>query len=181
MDEYGWIDHKAHSHGAKVRILASGWEEYDRIIEGEGNLKSPAFVAMWFGGSNKEAEQEKRFDEVFRVACKEAGWLVKRGDSVEHNEPIIDRIIAMIRQAPFVIADITENNDGVYFEAGYAKGLGKPVMYCCPNTGVRPHFDISGFNQVRYDDEEQLRVKLRDRIIATVGEGKQIKAPESSA
>ncbi len=36
-----------------------------------------------------------------------------------------------IRDAKFVIADLTHGNDGAYWEAGYAEGLGKPVAYIC--------------------------------------------------
>jgi len=37
---------------------------------------------------------------------------------------ITDRILSEIRLAQFVVADFTNQNHGVYFEAGFAKGLG---------------------------------------------------------
>ena len=37
----------------------------------------------------------------------------------------------LIRDAKFVIADLTHDNNGAYWEAGYAEGLGKPVIYIC--------------------------------------------------
>ena len=36
----------------------------------------------------------------------------------------MDRIIAQIRASKFVVADFTRNRGGVYYEAGFALGLG---------------------------------------------------------
>ena len=45
---------------------------------------------------------------------------------------IIDNIMrTQIRDAAFVIVDLTHDNPGAYWEAGYAEGLGKPVIYIC--------------------------------------------------
>jgi hypothetical protein len=30
-----------------------------------------------------------------------------------------------------VVADLSRNNDGGYFEVGFAEGLGLPVIYTC--------------------------------------------------
>ena len=44
---------------------------------------------------------------------------------------IDDRIIAGIRQARFVVADVTGLRAAVYYEAGFAEGLGTPVIWTC--------------------------------------------------
>ena len=60
---------------------------------------------------------------------------------------IIDNIMrAQIRDAAFVIVDLTHDNSGAYWEAGYAEGLGKPVIYICEKTkfkAVKTHFDTN--------------------------------------
>ena len=40
-------------------------------------------------------------------------------------------MVTSIRDAKFVIVDLTHDNHGAYWEAGYAEGLGKPVIYVC--------------------------------------------------
>jgi nucleoside 2-deoxyribosyltransferase len=41
---------------------------------------------------------------------------------------VIDKILRVqIRDAAFVLVDLTHDNAGAYWEAGYAEGLGKPV------------------------------------------------------
>jgi hypothetical protein len=93
-----------------------------------------------------------------------------RADTDEHNAPIMDRIVEDIRKAPFVVAELTDNNQGVYYEAGFAKGRGTEVIYCCPE-GTKPHFDVTGINQVRWKDEADLRQKLEGRILGTMSRG----------
>jgi nucleoside 2-deoxyribosyltransferase len=85
-----------------------------------------------------------------------------------------------IETSDFVVADLTGNNGGVYFEAGYARALGKEVIFTVDNRLLKykdsevfkknnPHFDVQQINQVRYDDGEDLKKKLMRRIEATVG------------
>jgi nucleoside 2-deoxyribosyltransferase len=50
-----------------------------------------------------------------------------RVDFVEHNEQICDKIVAEIRTCQFLVADVTLQRAGVYFEAGFAMGLGRLV------------------------------------------------------
>ena len=60
---------------------------------------------------------------------------------------IIDNIMReKIRDAAFVLADLTHDNFGAYWEAGYAEGLGKPVVYLCERRkfdSVKTHFDVN--------------------------------------
>jgi nucleoside 2-deoxyribosyltransferase len=52
-------------------------------------------------------------------------------DNVEHVNDINDEIIAAIRRSRFMVCDLTGYRGGVYFEAGFAYGLGLPVIYTC--------------------------------------------------
>ena len=42
--------------------------------------------------------------------------------------PLSDQILAAIRRAEFVVADLTDANPNVLFEVGLAQGLSKPVL-----------------------------------------------------
>ncbi len=89
---------------------------------------------------------------------------------VEHNDPIMGRVIDDIRKAPFVVAELTENNPGVYYEAGFARGQKIEVIYCRKDDH-RPHFDVTGINQVVYKDAKDLQERLKNRILGTMGAG----------
>ena len=58
---------------------------------------------------------------------EDTGFRALRIDMKQFNEKICDHIIAEIRRSRFLIADVTGHRAGVYFEAGYAMGLGLPV------------------------------------------------------
>jgi nucleoside 2-deoxyribosyltransferase len=49
-----------------------------------------------------------------------------------------------IRAAAFVVADLTGASAGAYWEAGFASGLGRPVIYTCEESSFSDsHFDTN--------------------------------------
>lgn len=46
-------------------------------------------------------------------------------------------------------------------------GLGKPVIQLCKN-GVRLHFDIAQKNTIMWENEEDIPLRLMNRIKATI-------------
>jgi nucleoside 2-deoxyribosyltransferase len=90
---------------------------------------------------------------------------------IEHNDKICDRILAEIRLAQVVVADFTGQRSGVFFEAGYALGLGRHVIWMCREAEferLREHFDTRQYAHISWTDAEDLHHKLSDRIRATV-------------
>ena len=79
---------------------------------------------------------------------------------------VIDNIMRMrIREARFVIADLTHDNNGAYWEAGYAEGLGKPVIYICEQkkfSKKKSHFDTNHCTTVPWSraDVERFQLEL---------------------
>jgi hypothetical protein len=81
------------------------------------------FVAMWFDRPLDDA-----WERGFSVGIRKAGYEAQRIDLKEHANKICDEIVAEIRRSRFVVADFTKHRGGVYFEAGFAQGLGLPVI-----------------------------------------------------
>lgn len=156
-----------------VRATPAGWRRFEALTQGGGDPKNPAFVAMSFGiGPAGEAEMDRVFKEAIRPALLEAGYLAVRVDSAEYNDWIMDKVLADIRVAPFVVADCTNHRNGVYFEAGFARGLGKPVIHTCRlDDFANAHFDIQQLNHIRWGTPDELRTKLRYRVLGTLGRG----------
>lgn len=122
------------------------------------------FIAMSFSLDIREQVQN-----VIESACSQLGYVATTVDKEEHNGGITDKILDMINRSKFVIADFTEQKSGVYYEAGYAAGQGKPVIYCVferdlPNT----HFDIRHINTIVWKDTNDLFQKLLTRISDTI-------------
>ena len=70
----------------------------------------------------------------------------------------------------FLVADFTHGEGGarggVYFEAGFAYGLGIPVIYTCRADMVdKLHFDTRQYAHILWERSEDLRDALRNRIV----------------
>ena len=112
--------------------------------------------AAWAGGFETGIRDTEFFEPV-RVL-----------DS-EHAGKIDDLIIAEIRASGLLVADFTGHRPSVYYEAGFAWGLGIPVILCCRKEQIDDvHFDIRQYNHVVWTDPGDLREKLKNRILAVV-------------
>lgn len=135
--------------------------------------QSQCFVAMWFADEMTEV-----FNNAIKPACLVAGYDARIVSIEQFNGDIIDQILAGIRNSHFVIADLTGDRGGVYYEAGFAKGLGKEVILTCredwfnhPEINRKVHFDVNHNNIIVWKEIDELRQRLQDRIIATLGKG----------
>ena len=127
------------------------------------SIRPVAFVVMQFS-----AEYTALYKDVIAPVCEEFGYQVIRGDNVYTNGLIIDDITRSIRDCSIVIADITPNNANVYYEIGFAHGIGKQTILLSDRNREKLPFDISGFRLLFYDNtiggkaavEEALRKHL---------------------
>ena len=134
---------------------------------GGAGIPGRCFVAMSFHESLDDAWQ-LGIKLAVEADCK---CEAVRIDLVEHNEKICDRILAEARKAQFVVADCSKHRQNVYFEAGFAMGLGRPVIWTCRKEDfeeAKTHFDTRQYNHIVWETPAELRQKLRDRIEATV-------------
>src|SRR5437870_1495719 len=86
------------------------------------------FVAMSYNEDLINSAYREGIHLTIRQDCKMDPVLVK---DIPHNEKICDKIIAEIRTCQFLIADVTKASANVYFEAGFAMGLNRPVIWTC--------------------------------------------------
>lgn len=137
---------------------------YDRIYDLEKGITSKesrkVFVAMSFAPSLNEI-----YELAIKPAIEACGYKPFRIDKEEHNEKICDKIEAAIRQARFVVADFTQNNHGVYYEAGMARGLGLQIVWTA-KEGETLHFDTRQYNHIFWSSVEDFKVRLEVRIRA---------------
>ena len=99
----------------------------------------------------------------YSIVCKEFEFDAVRTDESESTERIVPRIIEGIRYSAFVIADVSDISPNVFYEIGFAQGLGKPVILTAKKGTVLP-FDIADVPVVFWDGQEDLKDKLRRRI-----------------
>ena len=172
IDKGGWTRISTRTIVAPYRHLTIDGhirlEELDYIT----SQSSQAFIAMWFDSSMRSAR------ESMLSAIKNAGYEPLIIDQKHHINKIDDEIIAEIRRSRFMVADFTQDQrgarGGVYYEAGFAHGLGIPVIFTCREDWLNKiHFDIRQYNCIRWKDNdlEKLQKDLTNRITAILGDG----------
>jgi nucleoside 2-deoxyribosyltransferase len=85
-----------------------------------------AFIAMPMSPNDPELDD---VHDAIKQAAKECGITAERVDDNQTNEPITDRMLALIDAAQYVIVDLSRARPNVFYEAGYALGLGKIPVY----------------------------------------------------
>lgn len=117
-------------------------------------------------------------DEFIRPAVGQTGFVLQRLDDDPRAGLIDDQLRVDIQTSRFLIADLTHGNRGAYWEAGYAEGLGKPVIYTCEEEGFsETHFDANHHLTVIWhiDRLDKARKELKAVIRATLpGEAKML-------
>ena len=125
------------------------------------------FVAMMFS-----SETDVIYDTVLKPVIQSLNYSALRIDEKQYNGSIINEITGEIANSVALIADLTGNRGGVYYEAGVARGLqlcNHPIklVFICHSDffnkdGV--HFDVRGDNIILYDNAEDLKHKLTLRL-----------------
>jgi hypothetical protein len=146
-------------------LTLSGWAEHEKEKRGQTS-GGYGFIALKFG----DALLDPFVNDVIKPAVAALGFeLVDMRDVAEAG--IIDNVMrARIRDASFVLVDLTHANEGAYWEAGYAEGLGKPVLYLCSRRVFEEqgtHFDTNHCTTLLWDPAapdpftEDLKATLR--------------------
>ena len=142
-----------------ITLMPSAYARIDEIQRNTANGKN-VLVAMSFNNTEK-------LREAIREGIHSAGYIAIFIDEVQHNELIAPELLKHIRDSKFVVVDLTHENNGAYFEEGYAMGLGKPVIQLC-KKGTKLHFDIAQKNTIMWATEEDIPELLQKRIAATI-------------
>jgi hypothetical protein len=150
---------------AHVTLSFEGWR-YLEVLKQGGATYRKAFMAMKFG----VPELDEVLKKVFKPAAKAAGFELFKLDDVPVAGLIDDRLRVEIQAADFIVADLSHDNLGAYWEAGYAEGLGKPVIYTCESEKFqnhKTHFDTNHHLTIVWDKNnpnlagEQLKATIR--------------------
>lgn len=135
---------------AHATLSFEGWEYYEQLRTGSAVYRK-GFMAMKFG----DAKLDKILENVFRPSAKRAGFDLLKLDDTPKAGLIDDRLRVEIQSSDFLVADLTHDNLGAYWEAGYAEGLGKPVIYTCEKTkfeSTKTHFDTNHHLTILWDE-----------------------------
>ena len=145
-----------------VNLTLEGWERYE--AEQRGRFQGDyGFLVMQF-----DDELDVFVRDIVKPAVNDAtGYELVDLRDVSKAGLIDNLMVTTIRDAKFVIVDLTHDNRGAYWEAGYAEGLGRPVVYICNkkkfNDGKGTHFDTNHYTTVQWsmDDADSFQQELK--------------------
>jgi len=149
----------------RVRLTFAGYLHLEEID------KSPlrndrVFVAMWFDSSMSDV-----YDNGLSKGIRSAGYSPLRVDrEPAHGDRIDAHILVAIRRSRAMVADATGVSASVMYEAGFAEGLGKPVIWTVRKgeLGKLP-FDTRQLLHIVWETPEQLAKDLRPVIEHRLG------------
>lgn len=149
-----------HWHG---KLTMAGWQSIEGFSK-TSESSNRCFIAMWLS-----PDMDLLYHSGIEKAVQECGYDPIRVDLKEFNEKICDRILADIRKCKFIVADFTGHRGGVYFEVGFAMGLGKPAIFTCRDDCIKEaHFDTNHYNHIVWKTPDDLYERLVSRIKATI-------------
>ena len=179
LESQGWLsadrERATAKHGAAYQLTVEGHIHLSKLKRANPG-STRAFVAMWFGEPDGERASMDNAYQSMELAIREAGYDPVRIDKLNHLNKIDDEIVAEIRRSRFVVADFTQGESGarggVYFEAGFAKGLNIEVIFTCRKGSIeKVHFDTRQYRHIVWETPEELRTELLNSIRANIGQG----------
>lgn len=152
-----------------VRTL-KGFEVYEKLKQGKAK-SNQVFMALQFN-----SEADTFYQQYLKPAVEALGLELKDLRELSKAGKLTSQMEAEIRQSKLVIADITpvegKHNANVYWEAGFAQGLGKPVIYMANKRSMEETklpFDTASHLHILYDfsSPEEAMQDLQAKIYNT--------------
>lgn len=150
-----------------AQLTVSGW---NRVQEMRRSSKDSRLIFMAMQFDNVVLRE--LVDRHFKPAAVAAGFTMRRVDEEPRAGLIDDLIRVDIRNSAMVVSDLTDRNRGAYWEAGFAEGLEKPVLYTCEAGAFHDerHFDVEHAQTIKWATGkfEEAAKELKAAIRATL-------------
>jgi hypothetical protein len=119
------------------------------------------FVIMSFQGDGMDKVLATVKDE-----CTTLGFSATRVDDAVGSELAIKRIWEHIESAELIVCDLTHERPNVYYELGYAHGVGNTGrnILLIARRGTALHFDIGNHMVQHYSSMKSLRAILQRNL-----------------
>jgi nucleoside 2-deoxyribosyltransferase len=150
---------------SNISITVKGFEYLEQQRTLDRSQSKDAFIAIKFD------ESYQSVSDFIANSIKENGYNAVRVDGQHHTEFIMDYNMRKIKECRFMVAELSSKNLGVYYEAGYAMGIGVPVIAVAKKDRKKDiHFDLKQLNTIFYDSNEKLQEILSNRIAVLFGD-----------
>ncbi len=148
------------------KLLLSDLAEHKRILpkKEEQETSGKVFVSMCMNKKKYDFIEDVRYG--LKKGIEDSGNTPYFIDKDVYNDNMVVHLFQQIEQCKFMVADFTTQNTGVYYEAGYARALGKTTIFTCrADDFENVHFDIQQIHFIIWKDPEDLAKRLTDYIV----------------
>jgi len=148
---------------AKVaELIGSSSKGAERGSDRTGSPRQPIPSDLVFVIMSYTEDMEPVFEGIAAAAAS-VGLRAERVKDVKGDYRITDKIMEMILSSRLVVADLTNERPNVYFELGYARGIGKSVITIARRDAII-HFDVKDWTYIPYIDSRLLERDLKQRF-----------------
>ena len=178
LEQFGAIEYSEGQFAGSINTLLRNKTiiKIDRAIyklakesRGTDNVKY-CFVVSPIGeeGSEIRGNADKLLKHIINPVCQSCGLIVERVDQINDSNSITQTIIDKLLSADLVIADISGHNPNVFYEIGYRKCTGKPIIHLkC--KGENLPFDVNTIRTFEYDLTDLDSVEaIKERLQQTI-------------
>lgn len=102
--------------------------------------------------------------QALREAVESMGLRCFRADDIWENHNIMDDVLSLIWRARIVIADLSDKNPNVFYEAGIAHTLGRDVIQIAQSMDDVP-FDLRAVRTLTYLNNGEGRLGLKSGVV----------------
>lgn len=132
-------------------------------VTAEPTTDRSAFIIMSFGPSRPGFLPTVDICAAAKRACDRENISARRADDIEHTGSITKLVLDQIRASSVVIADLTYERPNVYYEIGFAHGIGKQVILTA-QVGTLVHFDLADINCISFESVTELEERIVKRL-----------------
>ncbi|MEO6639130.1 MAG: hypothetical protein ABIN25_12705 [Ginsengibacter sp.] len=128
-------------------------------LAGRTIASNQVFIIMSFSEDAALIDACDSFQEI----AEEFSYVAEKINNSNAVDRIVQEILERIKNAAFVIVDLSEAKPNVYYELGIAQGLGKPAIITAKKGTALP-FDVADIPTILWQGQKELKEKLRERI-----------------
>lgn len=115
-----------------------------------------------------EGEDAEEIYRALKVACTTVDLIATRVDERVGARIIMQDIDRMMGEAEFLIFDLSKERPNVYYELGYAHGIGNHAenILLIAREGTRIHFDVAPLRVQFYRSTDHLQSLVASQLSA---------------
>jgi len=151
----------------EYRLTFEGWQKYEELKKGHSDSKQ-VFMAMKFCKDENDPT-EILYKKFLKEAVDLTGLKLRRLDEMAKAGIIDNNMRVEIRKSCLLLSELTHDNSGAYFEAGFAEGMNIPVIYLCEKEKFdehKTHFDTNHCTTIIWEKGKE--TEAMEKLKATI-------------